>query len=377
MKLGVIPENLVERLLLATNLVPRPIFDTQVAMMLARTVMAGTKLGIFEALTTKPLTAAEISAKCLTDLRATTKLLNALVGARYLCMKKDGYRLTSLSRKWLLRDSPRSIYDKMLFHFTEWEWIGHYEEYVRTGIPLKIHDILSDETWGVYQRGMRAVTRFQTFEVVWRTPMPKNPRTMLDVGGAHGLFSVAFCRRYRLLRAVVLDIPEAIKYAAPMLAKEGMGDRVKHRVGDALTDDLGVDEWDLIFISQFAHHCDEATNRDLVKRAARALRPGGVLAIQDMLRPSSAKEPMLVLLSDLYFANASQSGSWSLAEIADWQRAAGLQPLRPIRFRSLPGAGQQAAVKPMLTTLRQDLTKQKAGSNKQKNAVAKKKPVAS
>ena len=346
MKLGVISENLLERLLLATNLVPRPIFDTQVALMLARTVMAGTKLGIFEALAPGPLTAVEIAAQCQTDPHATIKLLNALVGAQYLRMKKDGYTLTPLSRKWLLRDSPRSIYDKMLFHFTEWEWIEHYEEYVRTGIPLKIHAMLSDDGWGIYQRAMRAVTRFQTFEVVWRTPMPKNPHAMLDVGGAHGLFSVAFCRRYRQLRAVVLDIPEAVKHAAPMLANEGMGDRVVHRVGNALTDDLGINEWDLIFISQFAHHCDEATNRDLVKRAARALRPGGVLAIQDMLRPSSAKEPMLVLLTDLYFANTSQSGSWSLAEIADWQRAAGLQPLRPTRFRSLPGTGQQASTKP-------------------------------
>ena len=369
MKLGVISENLLERLLLATNLVPRPIFDTQVALMLARTVMAGTKLGIFEALAPGPLTAVEISEKCLTDPRATTKLLNALVGAQYLRMKKDGYTLTPLSRKWLLRDSPRSIYDKMLFHFTEWEWIEHYEEYVRTGIPLKIHAMLSDDGWGIYQRAMRAVTRFQTFEVVWRTPMPKNPRAMLDVGGAHGLFSIAFCRRYRQLRAVVLDIPEAVKHAAPMLANEGMGDRVVHRVGNALTDDLGINEWDLIFISQFAHHCDEATNRDLVKRAARALRPGGVLAIQDMLRPSSAKEPMLVLLTDLYFANTSQSGSWSLAEIADWQRAAGLQPLRPTRFRSLPGAGQQAAVKPMLTTHRQDLKTKNRSKRTKKNIV--------
>jgi SAM-dependent methyltransferase len=234
----------------------------------------------------------------------------------------------------------------MMFHFTDWEWIEHYEEYVRTGKPLKIHEMLSDEDWGVYQRGMRGVMHFQALEVVWRTPMPKNPQDMLDVGGSHGLFSVAFCRRYRNLRSIVLDIPEAVKHAAPILAKEGMGDRVVHRAGDALTDDLGTNMWDLVFISQFVHHFDATANRDLVQRAARALRPGGYLAIQDMLRPSLGKEAVLVLLSDLYFANTSKSGSWSLKEIADWQHAAGLVPLKPIRFRSLPGFGQQAAMKP-------------------------------
>jgi SAM-dependent methyltransferase len=347
MKLGVIPENLLERLLLAIKLVPTPIFDTQVAFMLARTVMAGTRLGIFEALASGPLTAAEIAAPCKTDLSATIKLLNALVGAGYLRIKKDRYCLTPVARKWLLKESPQSIYNKMMFHYTEWEWTSNYEDYVRTGKPLQIHDMLSDEAWGVYQRGMRSIVGFQAREVVWRTPMPKDARAMLDIGGSHGYFSVAFCRRYPALHAVVLDVPEAIKHAAPILAKEGMGERVVHRIGNALTDDLGIDAWDLVFISQLVHHFDDATNRDLVQRAARALRPGGILAIQDALLPSAGKDTALALLADLYMANTSQSGSKSLQEIADWQRAAGLVPRRPIRFRSLPGFGQQSALKPV------------------------------
>jgi hypothetical protein len=52
------------------------------------------------------------------------------------------------------------------------------------------------------------------------------------------------------------------------------------------------------------------------------------------------------LLADLYLANTSQSGSRSFEEMADWQRAAGLVPRKPVRFRSLPGFGQQAAMKP-------------------------------
>jgi SAM-dependent methyltransferase len=357
MKLGVIPENLIERLLLAINVVPTPIFDTQVAFMLARTIMAGTKLGIFEALAAGPLTAAEIAAKCKTDLHATIKLLNALVGARYLRTEKERYALTSVARKWLLKDSPQSIYDKMMFHFTEWEWTTNYEAYVLSGQPLSIHEMLSEEAWGVYQRGMRSVVGFQAREVVWRTPMPKNPRAMLDIGGSHGYFSVAFCRRYPTLRAVVLDLPEAVKHAALILAKEGMGDRVVHRVGNALTDDLGTDVWDLVLMSQFAHHFDDATNRELVRRAARALRPGGVLAIQDVLPPTKGKAAELALLSDLYLANTSQSGSRPLEQMADWQRAAGLVPRKPVRFRMLPGFGQQAAVKPATKTQRQHRAK--------------------
>jgi hypothetical protein len=31
--------------------------------------------------------------------------------------------------------------------------------------------------------------------------------------------------------------------------------------------------------------------------------------------------------------------------MAAWQREAGLEPLKPIKFRTVPGVGQQAAVK--------------------------------
>jgi SAM-dependent methyltransferase len=344
-RIGAVPDNLIERILLATNLLPTPLLDTELAYFLARTVMVGAKLGVFEALEAGPLTSAEVAAQCQTHPYATTKLLNGLVGARYLRVKGERYALAPVARKWLLRDARQSVYDMLMFNFACWEMAEHFEAYVRSGEPIDIHETLSDEDWGFYQRGMRATTGFQVPEVLRRTPVPKGARHMLDIGGSHGYFSVAFCRRYPQMRAVVMDLPEAVKQAAPILAKEGMGDRVVHRAGDALTDDLGTEAWDLIFMSQLLHHFDEASNRDLVRRAALALRPGGILAIQDVLRPSG-RDNGAVLLGDLFFATTSQAGTWSLAEMADWQRAAGLVPKKPVRFLSLPGGGQQSAMKP-------------------------------
>ena len=110
---------------------------------------------------------------------------------------------------------------------------------------------------------------------------------MLDIGGGHGAYSVAFCREHPELRATILDLPAAVAAAAPILAEEKMGSRVVHRAGDALTDDFGDEEWDLIFIAQLVHHFDAATNAAIVRHAAEALRPKGRLAILDVLRPAS------------------------------------------------------------------------------------------
>ena len=125
-----------------------------------------------------------------------------------------------------------------------------------------------------------------------------------------------------------------------------MGERVTHRAGDVLTTDLGEGAYDLIFISSLVHHFDDPTNRDLMKRIARALRAGGAVVVQEPIRRDSPTDGgQTGALLDLYFALTSQAGTWSVGEIADWQRSAGLHPRRPVFLRSMPGSAQQSAVK--------------------------------
>ena len=50
MKLAPQAENLMERIALMANLVPRPFIDTQIAFVAARAIMVAAEVGIFEAL---------------------------------------------------------------------------------------------------------------------------------------------------------------------------------------------------------------------------------------------------------------------------------------------------------------------------------------
>src|SRR5262249_19998921 len=164
--------------------------------------------------------------------------------------------------------------------------------------------------------------------------------------GAHGYYAVALCRRHPRLRATVLDRPAAIEHAAPLLAREGVGERVVHRAGDARVDDLGQAAYDMVLMAQLVHHLDDTTNRDLVRRAARALRPGGLVAILEPIRnPTRSAREQLVGLLDLYFAFTSRAGTRSLNELVGWQREAGMVPQRPLYLRTLPGFAVQAATK--------------------------------
>src|SRR5690348_5226326 len=136
MKIGAIPESVVEWIALKLEIAPRALIDTHAAMLLARTVMAGTELKLFDALADRPLTAVEIAAACGSDPVATTLLLDALAACGYLRFRNGHFELTRRARRWLLSSVPSSVRDKLLLQVAEWRWLETLEEFVRSGQPL-------------------------------------------------------------------------------------------------------------------------------------------------------------------------------------------------------------------------------------------------
>ncbi len=309
--------------------------------------MAGVELGIFECLEQSPSFAADIARHCATNASATTLLLDALVASNYLVLAGDQYALAARSRKWLLRSSPNSVRDKILLQAVEWCWLTHLEEFVRTGAPLDFHLTMSDAERDLYHRSMRAIAGIAGREVGWRTPVPCNARLMLDLGGSHGHFASSICRRHPHLRAEVLDLPEAIEKAAPLLAAERLGNRVVHVAGDVTQIDLGNEKYDLIFMSNLAHHLSEEQNLVLAQSVARALRPDGFFVIQEAAKPSTlVRAGQTATLLGLYFALQSKTDvrSWSVADMQRWQAQAGLVGLKAKRLYTAPGWVQQIAM---------------------------------
>lgn len=350
MRIGVVPESWWERVLLWLGLVPTPLAETHAAFLHARAVMTAADVGLFDALAGGPLRAEDAARRCGTDPDATERLLRALLGARYLKRSGDAYALAPVARRWLLADSPRSIRDKLLFQFDEWELTTGLGDYVRSGEPVDLHETLDSDGWGRYQRGMRDLARLSAPEVARRVPVPGGARALLDVGGAHGHYAAALCARHAGLRATVLDLPDAIGEARPLLGGTPGADRVGYETGDARTADIGENRWDVVFMANLAHHLTGSENAALAARVARSLRPGGVFVIQEWVRPASTREaeragfgPLL----DLYFALTSRSGTWTLPQLAAWQREAGLLPERARWLHTLPGTALQAARKPM------------------------------
>jgi SAM-dependent methyltransferase len=346
MYLGLIPDGPAELKALISRQVPIPFLETHFASGLARAVMAATKLGVFESLTLQAASATEIASRCGTEPDATQKLLIALAGSDYLYVQDGRYALTPTARTWLVAGSPQSLVDAMLFEFDAWDLMSDVEEYVRTGAPVDLHERMTGGQWKLYQRSMRALAGQTAPEVAENIQVPRAATDMIDVGGSHGHYSVALCRRYPCLRSVVLDLPEAVRAAAPLLANEKMGDHVVHVAADALSYDYGVDTYDVVLLSHLAHHFSAPQNADLFQRLGQALRPHGVFAVIEPIRPEPGdKAAQFAALDELYFGLSSRSGTWTARDIAGWLRDAGLNAApQPIRLGG-DDTGLQVATK--------------------------------
>ena len=338
MKLRIVPEGPLEWLALKLNLAPTPLVHTQVNFTIARVIQAAAELGVFDALGREQRTIGEIAVACRTDPKATGHLLGALVGNGYLRYANGRFSLRRKYYKWLLKDSPSNLLGKLKFQNVEWEFVGRMEEHVRTGEPVDLHGMTTPGMWAGYQLAMRDLSVNAAEELGKKIPLRKGATQMLDIGGSHGLFSIAICARHRGMKSRILELPDALDSARAIGTGYDRNGALEYVAGNALTDDLGVDRFDLVLMNNVAHHFSEEQNKALAIKINRALKPGGVYAIGESIRKDKPGEGGLIgAMAGIYFSLTSRSGAWSVEEIERWYRNADLEPIKPIRLMTLPG----------------------------------------
>jgi hypothetical protein len=338
MQYGVIPTSLAERLALLVGAVPLPIIDLSFGVLKARMIMAGVRLGVFDALGQQSHTPESLAGALKLDASCLELLLRSLVFGGYLELSGNQYSLSALARKTMIRGAPRELTGFTEWHYTQWEFIAHLETLVRTGAGVDFHATMDDPaTWGHYQQAMLELARFDAPVLAKHVPVRKGATRLLDVAGSHGLMGASIARKHPPLRTTVLDLPAAIPHARRLAQQEGHGDLVEHRAGDLLHDDLGAN-WDIVLLSNILHHFTPDVVRTIIARAYGALRGGGTVAIWELERPAPGKRPSEGDGIALFFRLISSAAAYSGEEYAEWLRGAGFIQAKIIRPTLRPGS---------------------------------------
>ncbi len=338
MKLKPMPESLVERMAMAFNLAPTPLIETQLYSIISRAIITAAHLGIFEAIGKTSSTVQQIATSAQTDASATKQLLDCLTSIGYLRWHKNQYSLQPKYQKWLLRSSPHNILDKLRFQLCEWNWLSGLEEHVKTGKSLALHSIMNGNEWDDYQRSMHNPSQQAAKELSRKLKLPSGDIKMLDIGGGHGLYTYELCKQHAGLQGTILELPLAMQTTSHWATCPNEAISIQYKTGDALTDDIGHEQYDLILLNNVAHHFTREENIHLARKVKQALKPGGIYAIGELIRhhnPTSGNT--IASTAALYFSLTSMSGLWSAEEIKAWQQEVGLKIQKSISLLSLPG----------------------------------------
>lgn len=346
MRVGAVPEGVVEWALDKLNLLPKPLADTFVAMMLCRTLMAASRVGVFEALARGARSADEVARELNCSPRVMARLLEALERLGYVVRRDGRYLNGRVVQRWLVSTSPHYLGGFLDFNYDLWEVWEHLEEVLRTGKAIEFHEAIPDhEGWRRYLSGMKDLARLMAPEIVRRIKLRPDARRFLDLAGGHGWMSILLCQRYPELHVTVLDLEPAVSIGREIVDREGMGHRISFVVGDLRTAGFGEDN-DGILLSSIVHHFDEAQNRETVRRAYDSLKRGGVLVINDLLRDARNRMSQVTALLGLFFMISSRSDTFPPEAIAGWLKSAGFIGIQRHDLRMAPGFGLIIGTKP-------------------------------
>ena len=143
-----------------------------------------------------------------------------------------------------------------------------------------------------------------------RTPLG-GARTMLDVGGGSGAFSIALCTRNPSLYATVLDFSAVVDVAGIYRDESGLGARIDLLPGDAVHTPWPSDQ-DLVLLSYLLSALGEREIDVVLAKARSCMAPGGLLIVHDFMLDDDAPGPAFAALWFLqYLAYRSDGVSFS------------------------------------------------------------------
>jgi SAM-dependent methyltransferase len=339
MRVGLIPQNVLESLALASGLAPLPVLIGFWGLGAGRTMMAGVRLGVFDALAGGEKSSEELARELGCDPAGMDALLSALTGFGHLKRKDGRYRNGRLTQRWLTSRSPSSLRHLALFFYDVSELLDSVEDAVRgrETTVLDLHDERRPpDFWERYLRSLAQLARFETWEMIRKIPFPREPKSLLDIGGGHGMFSVAFCRHYPTLEAEVLDLPGAVAVGRRVVDEENMGHRVCFREGDLRQTDFGSGR-DAIFMFILVHHFSPEELAVIFERAYRALAPGGTLAIfEPEYRDKGDRITQTGGVLRLMFFLTSRARLYADTTLCGWLSRAGFAEVQSLRLLSAP-----------------------------------------
>lgn len=325
---------------------PAKLLETTGSYWQGAALQAAIRLDIFSHLSAAARSASSLAKVLECDTRALAMLLRALTALELLVEEPDGYRCPEPLCKWLNESSSQYLGHiiRHQHHLVE-SW-SHLDQAVRSGQPQRHPSSYAEaELRRDFLLGMHNLSSLLAPQLVPLIPL-QNPRTLLDVGGGPGTWSLHFCQQHPELRATVFDLPSSEAIFRENIANSPVAERLNFVAGDFLQQPLG-NGFEVAWLSQVLHGEGPEDAATLVRHAATALTSGGTLLIHEFILNDQNAGPVYPALFSLNMLLGTERGqSYSEAEISAMCQAAGLVNIERIALPEQQKSGVICAHKP-------------------------------
>ncbi len=297
----------------------------------AKILMAGVELRLFDRLAEGPATAQQLARDLEVTVRGIEILADALVTKEYLTKDGEIYANSEGAARFLVRGAPESqafILGHRNQMYRSW---GKLEEVVRKGRKTQEKDkatLVDREANRNFILGMAEVSRERLGAILDRLPLAGAER-FVDLGGGPAHYACEAVKRHADLRALLVDLPLTVEVAKEYIAGQGCEDRVATQVCDFYAEpalELPAPA-DVMLISQVLHAEGVDENRELLRKVAPHVKPGGCVAIVENLVDETRTAPLWGAMFAVNMLTGTQRGrTYTAGEVRGWLEEAGLTP---------------------------------------------------
>jgi ubiquinone/menaquinone biosynthesis C-methylase UbiE len=211
-----------------------------------------------------------------------------------------------------------------------------------TNLPADGTVSRENPVWVNFARAMMPLMMMPAQNIAKLVNVPTDrPVKILDIAAGHGIFGIAFAQAYPNVQVVALDWPQVLDVARENAQRFGVADRFATLPGSAFELNWGSG-YDLILLTNFLHHFDQATCAGLLRKAHAALSEGGRAVTLEFVPDEDRVNPPAAAAFALTMLGSTPAGdAYTAAEYDRMFREAGFARSE---FYALPSTVEQVVV---------------------------------
>jgi len=293
-------------------------------------LLAGVQLDLFTVLDNGPREETGLAADLGCPFRSFDMLLTALEALGLVRRENGVVSIENSARALLSKNSPDYLGFIIRHHGNMMPGWQKLIQAVYTGSRTAAESVLytqNDQDREDFLMGMYNVARQQADRIAQALDLCGR-KTLLDIGGGPGTYAVFFCRANPELEAIVFDLPASEPFARKIIARYELDQRIRFAAGNYLIDPLPGGQ-DVAWLSQVLHGETPGNAATLVQNAAKALKSGGLLCIQEFVLDDDRKGPPRAALFGLNMLVGTDGGQvYTGEEISRMMKNAGAHNIR-------------------------------------------------